>query len=306
MSRKSEQVPSWAPAFRKLFDVYTDFLLSRKAMGCRERTMQWYSETLQWILEWMIQNGVSEPLDIQSRHIRAYLASMQERDLSDYYIHNHARTIRTFLRFLYNEKYISDLPKFQMPSVVSKQLLYLTAPDVQKLIDACTNRRDKALILLMVDTGARRSEVCKLNWEDVDVASGLVHIMEGKGGKTRSVVVGVETRRALLAYRRELEPLPSSPMFQTEDRHRFQIMGFRSVFDRLGRRAGVKVTPHALRRTFATMSLRAGMNPLHLQALMGHTTMEMTRKYISMIDDDLIVAHKEYGPIDNILHKGRK
>jgi integrase/recombinase XerD len=306
MSRKSDRVPQWAPAHQELYDVYKDFLLSRKAILCRDQTLVWYAEALLRILEWMIQNGVTHPADITARQVRAYLASMKDRNLKDSYIHNHARTIRTFLRFLYQEKYIPELPTFKMPAIAQRQLLYLTAPDVQKLLKACECKRDKTLILLMVDTGARRSEVCALNWEDVDIDSGLVHIVEGKGGKTRSVVVGIETRRAVLAYRRELNPQPRNPLFQTQDGKRFQVMGFRSVFDRLAKRSGVKVTPHALRRTFATLSLKAGMNPLHLQALMGHTTLEMTRRYITMVDDDLVVAHKEYGPIDNILHKARK
>lgn len=306
MSRKSEQVPKWAPAYREIYDVYTDFLLSRKAIMCRERTLTWYAENLLWILEWWIGAGVTRPEEITAQMVRAYLASMRERNLSDSYIHNHARTIRTFLRFLYSEKYIPELPTFKMPSIAQKQLLCLTAADVQQLLKGCTCKRDRALILLMVDTGARRSEVCDLNWEDVDINTGLVRIVEGKGGKTRSVVVGIETRRALLAYRRELNPDPRRSLFQTADGGRFQVMGFRSVFDRISKRSGVKVTPHALRRTFATLSLRAGMNPLHLQALMGHTTLEMTRRYIAMVDDDLVQAHKEYGPIDTLLHKARK
>ena len=250
-----------------------------------------------------MENGVDHPSDITASKVRAYIGSMRDRDLSDYYIHNHARTIRTFLRFCYNEKYIPELPSFKMPGIAQRQLLYLTAPDLQKVLKACTNKRDKALILLMVDTGARRAEVCALNWEDVDIQTGIVRIIEGKAGKTRTVVVGVETRRALLAYRKELNPELRNPLFQTTDGQRFQYMGFRSVFDRIGKRAGVKVTPHALRRTFATLSLKSGMNPLHLQALMGHTTLEMTRKYIAMVDDDLVVAHREHGPIDNLHRK---
>lgn len=304
MSRKSDKVPPWATTYRDLYDAYIDFLLSRKAILCAERTIVWYAETIMWILEWMIENqAVTKPADIQSRHIRAYLASMQERNLTDQYIHNHARTIKTFMRFLYNEKYIPDIPKFSLPAIAERRLLCLTAEDVQKILNACTIKRDRALILLMVDTGARRSEVCALNWEDANISTGLVTIKEGKGGKTRSVVVGLETRRALLAYRRELNPEPHKPLFQTEDGRRFLVMGFRSIFDRLSERSGVKVNPHALRRTFATLSLKAGMNPLHLQALMGHSTLEMTRKYISMVDDDLIVAHREHGPIDTMLHR---
>ena len=56
-----------------------------------------------------------------------------------------------------------------------------------------------------------------------------------------------------------------------------------------------------LRRTFATLSIKAGMNLVHLQGLLGHSSIEMTRHYIQMLDEDLIEAHKEFGPIDKFL-----
>jgi len=55
-----------------------------------------------------------------------------------------------------------------------------------------------------------------------------------------------------------------------------------------------------LRRTFATLSLRAGMDVFQLQALMGHSSLEMTRRYVSLLDEDLIKAHKKHGPIDHL------
>ena len=77
--------------------------------------------------------------------------------------------------------------------------------------------------------------------------------------------------------------------------------GLRSILLRLSKKSGLHITPHSLRRTFATLALRAGMNPLHLQGLLGHTTLEMTRKYIQMVDDDLIKAHNEFSPIDKFI-----
>ena len=73
------------------------------------------------------------------------------------------------------------------------------------------------------------------------------------------------------------------------------------ALERTGDRAGVKVNAHILRRTFDNLSLRAGINPLHLQALMEHSSLEMTRRYIKMVDTELIQAHKEHGPINRFL-----
>lgn len=301
MFTKTDEKQKWALASFALRDAYTDFILSRQAMLCSPKTLNWYTFTLGKVIEWWIENGITTPQEIEARHVRAYLSLMAGKGLADTYIHNHARAIRTLLKFFQTEKYITTPVTFQMPSMADKRLPCLSTEDVQKLLTDCQNPRDKAVILLMVDTGLRRAEVCALNWEDVEISNGLVRVVRGKGGKARSVVVGVSTRRALLAYRRKINPQPDQPLFQTKEAGRFTNNGLRSLLLRIGERAGVKVSPHALRRTFATMSLRAGMNLLHLQGLLGHSTIEMTRRYVQMVDDDLLEAHNTHGPIDNFL-----
>jgi len=303
MSPNTDTKQKWALASYALTDAYTDFILSRQAMLCSPKTLSWYTFTLGKVIDWLVENGVTAPDEIQARHVRAYLSEMAVREVSDSYINNHARAIRTLLRFFHTEKYIPEPVTFQMPTIAEKRLPVLSGEDVKKLVSFCREKRDKALVLLMVDTGLRRAEVCALNWGDVDISSGLVRVVRGKGGKARSVVVGATTRRALLAYRRQLYPDGDQPLFQTQQGNRLTGHGLRSVLLRLGERAGVQVSPHALRRTFATMSLRAGMNLLHLQGLLGHSTIEMTRRYVQMLDDDLLEAHRVHGPIDNFLSK---
>ena len=153
----------------------------------------------------------------------------------------------------------------------------------------------------MVDTGLRRSEVCALCWSDVNIASGVIRVAKGKGGKARTVVVGIKTRRVLLAYRRIIENEDNMPMFQTSNGSRLSPRGLNSALLRIGERANVHITPHALRRTFATLSLRAGMNLIQLQTMMGHSSLDMTREYIQMLDEDLIESHKAHGPLDSFL-----
>jgi integrase/recombinase XerD len=71
--------------------------------------------------------------------------------------------------------------------------------------------------------------------------------------------------------------------------------GVQALFARLSQRAGLKVTPHALRRTFALMSLRQGMDVISLQRLMGHADVSMTSHYVQMCDNDLVAAHQKAG-----------
>jgi integrase/recombinase XerD len=153
----------------------------------------------------------------------------------------------------------------------------LSIEDVKYVLAACSNPRDKAIILFMVDTGLRRSEVCALNWGDVDLSNGICIVQKGKGKKARSVVLGNLSRRALLTYRRNVVNHENGdPLFQTSSGSWLSPYGLRSVFVRFSEKAGVKVSVHALRRTFVVMSLKGGMSLAHVQALMGHNTPKMT------------------------------
>ena len=299
MQNKTKLGQQWAVASVALQDAYTDFILSRQAMMCTPGTIRFYNYTAGRFVHWGEQNGDVEPSEISARYIRAYLSTLVEGDHSDSYINGHARAIKTFVKFLCEEEYLDKEPKFQMPSIAKKRLSVLTGTELRKVLGVCETNRDMTLVMLMVDTGLRRAELCDLNWEDIDLSSGLIRIRKGKGGKARSVVIGVKTRRALLKYRRGVDSSGQAPAIQTLHGSRLTHSGLRSALLRISDRAGVRITPHTLRRTFATLSLRAGMSPLHLQGLLGHSSLEMTNHYVQMLEGDLHSAHKEFGPIDN-------
>lgn len=286
----------------RLKDCYLDFMLSRQAMLCTPRTMKFYRDTLGKFLEWLEEEGVTEPQLITARHVRAFLATFVERGCSDSYIHTFARSAKTFLRFLYAEEYIPKLISFQMPRIGEKRLPILSIEEVQKVIGACEHTRDKAVIMLMVDTGLRRSEVCSMNWEDIDLSTGMCLVKNGKGKKDRSVVIGVKTRRVLLKYKHDVSCGPGEPLFQKRNGERLSPLGLRSLLVRLTEKTGVKISPHALRRTFVVMALKGGMSIAHVQAIMGHATPIMTLEYARLVNEDLLSAHKEHGPVDNFLN----
>jgi len=147
----------------------------------------------------------------------------------------------------------------------------------------------------------RRSEARSLNWIDVDIPSGVVNIRRSKSKKARSVFIGVKTRRALLRYRKTISHDDNDPIFQNQTGTRLTPSGFRQVIRRISEKSNIPFSAHDLRRTFATLSLKAGMNVLHLQSMLGHSSLEMTRRYVQMVEDDLGESHKEHGPIDRFL-----
>jgi site-specific recombinase XerD len=278
-------------------------------MQCTPATLAFYKHTAGVFLRWIEGQSVTSPEQIDARLVRQYLAELAGLGKADKTLHAHARAIKTLLRFWYAEHYILAQITFSMPRMEKKRLPCLTADQLNTVLSVCKTPREEALILFMADSGLRRAEVIGLNWENVDFMSGLVSVKRVKGGKTRNAVIGATTRRALLAYRRTLEsPSIDSPVFQSRSGGRFTGPGFLQLFRRLSKYAGIHVTPHALRRTFVILSLRAGMDVLHLQAMLGHARLDMVQHYAQMVDDDLLQAHQAHSPIDNLsrLTKGSR
>jgi integrase/recombinase XerD len=295
---------TWSLTSYTLDTAYTDFILSRQAMNCTKSTMDFYRHTAGKFLSWIEAQGVTRPEEVSAMFVRQYFTELQNKGRSDTTVRDHARAIRTLLNFWLEEGYVPTPVKFQMPKVARKRLPVLSAEQLQQVIKACENPRDKAIVLFMADTGARREEVCNLDWGDLDMTSGLVMVKRGKGGKARSVVIGALTRRSLLKYRRTISVDATSPLFQSRTRERLTGQGLRLVYRRLAIKTGIKgLSPHAMRRTFTILSLRANMSVLTVQSLLGHEDLTMTMHYAQMVDDDLIREHRAHSPIDN-LHRG--
>jgi integrase len=174
-----------------------------------------------------------------------------------------------------------EMPRnpFQMGRVLS--------PDEVRRILAVADLREQAIIMLLLDTGLRRSEACSLTWADLE--DHTIRLRSGKGGRGRIVFVGDHTLAALEAIRGEGPILGLKPE------------GLRTMLTRLSRRSGVpQVTCHAFRRSFATSMIRAGVPLLHVQRMMGHRTLAMILRYAQVSGDYLAESHKRAGVVDRL------
>lgn len=262
--------------------ILTDFLLLKQAQLCSEQTIDWY--------ERMLSPFMSE-YQFNSKDIRFFLANLAERKVSSATVHAHARALRAFFNFCYEEGYIEEQLKIPMPKVHKKRMDVLSPTDIKVILRECSVR-ERALILLLIDSGIRRGEALSLQWENIDFKTGQIVIHRGKGNRARITYIGAKTRRALLKWRANS---PEGCLFPLTP------SGACSLMERITKRTGVKVSFHKCRRSFATLSLRNGMDLFSLQRLLGHSTLEMTRIYAQQVDADLLNSHKKHGPIDKFL-----
>jgi integrase/recombinase XerD len=283
-----------------LQEAYNDFVLSRQAMNCSQATFDFYWYTAGKFLQWAEQHGVTSPAEVTAYYIREYISELIAKGRKDTTVWNTARAVRTLLLFWHSEGYIPELVKFELPKLLSKKLPWLTAEQLERLLKEC-NVRDRAIIAFMADSGLRREEIIQLNWEDVDIQTGRVNVWHGKGGKDRTSAIGARARRLLLKYLRSL-PIEwkRGVLFKTDEGTRFTGNGMLAIFRRARKRTGIYCSPHAMRRTWTILGLRAGMNPIHQQHMGGWASREMQDHYAQLEDIDLPRENRDHSPMDNL------
>lgn len=160
--------------------------------------------------------------------------------------------------------------------------------------------RLKTSLLLLLDTGIRASEYCGLKFKDVDLHNRHIIVL-GKGRKVRQIPISSRTAQALWTYfATRPDMMINSPAFATVDGspvHRDILL--KSVY-RLGARAGVQdPTLHRFRHTFAINYLRNGGDIYTLQRILGHSTLDMVKRYLSIAQVDIQAAHRKASPVTN-------
>lgn len=167
----------------------------------------------------------------------------------------------------------------------ASRIKYLDPPAVAKLMaEAMKDRRDAALVAVLLH-GLRISEAVGLSVEQV--RDGALVAIVGKGGKVRTVPLRETAQRILAEY---IGARRSGPLFLNQSRQRLGVRRATDLIYSVAGRAGMRISPHQLRHTMATMSLRAGVGLAHLQDLLGHASPTTTRVYSKLGSQELASA----------------
>ncbi len=168
--------------------------------------------------------------------------------------------------------------------------------------DSQESARNKAIILILLDCGIRVSELANLKIVDVDMKRGVIIVM-GKGSKQRLARLGLKTQKALWKYML-LRENSSHWLWLNQRGERLTANGIQQMVRKLGRKLGIPLHPHLLRHTFAISFLRNGANTFECQYALGHSSLEMTRRYCQALSfDDVFKRHQLASPVDNVLNK---
>lgn len=279
----------------KLSQAIDLFLLDRRTRDCGVNALAAYRQHCTMFLQWLDTLGISDLSQWDSTLLEKYLESLRSREqfrragkLSPITIHKRMKHLKTFFLWLVRKGYIERdvLASFPMPKS-RKRLPKALSPDhVKALLSVYVSERDKAVLFLMLDSGLRISEVTALTIDDLDLIRGMVRIRHGKGDKERYSLFGQSTAECLRSWL-AVRNFPSPFLFVDKWGNHLTVSGVYKIVKRVAKCAGVKVSPHALRHTFATEYLNAGGVISDLQLLMGHEHIETTLIYAQVALDPL-------------------
>jgi integrase/recombinase XerD len=273
---------------------FSEFIRERKLLSnVSAATLDWYKYSFKWL-----RTESPSQDDLKDAVLR-----MREKGLKATGCNSAIRAINTYVHWVNADPDVKCSPACKHPKIAQlkePQILLptLTEQHIRLLVrwrpETQYQRRLHLLVLFLLDTGCRISEALTLRVSEIDFENLLV-TLDGKGRKRRVVPFSFELRKTMFRYCKESNHTPESLLFNNRTHTR---LGRRNVLrdvKLLCRKLGFAPparTVHAFRHTFAVNYLRRGGSVFHLQKVLGHSTLEMTRRYTNLVTADLQAVHE--------------
>ncbi len=207
---------------------------------------------------------------------KTYLADTSDRGVSSATLRLHAQVINFLMRDIYKRAQFQPL---KTPKRDSRLPAILTRAEIQKMLYSTTNHKHRTLLALAYGAGLRVGEVVRLCVRDIDLASHVVMVRQGKGRKDRLTIL---SPKLLPDLERQLSfKQPNDFVFASERGGRLTEATAQAVFSQALARAGITkhATFHSLRHSFATHLLENGTDIRYVQVLLGHANIRTTERY---------------------------
>ena len=266
------------------------YLCHKYRRNCKSNTLRQAATSLVQFLSFFANRGNIVLEQISREDIEAFVETLQDRGLKPTTVNTRLRNVYAFVRFLILEYRGFDWGlmerkvKLKMPDRLPRAI----APQhLEQLLAAIDNCRDRALILLLLRTGLRIGELLNCKLDDIDLGEQKILIYQSeKTSVGRTVYYSDDAHPALLAWLRVRDP-HKQPLFYGRGAKALCYAAARSIFNRCLQKAGLQYsgyTLHCLRHTFATDLLNAKMPLECLRELLGHSSLEITRRYARLSD----------------------
>lgn len=295
------------------FEMALDFFLRDcRVRNLSESTVRFYRNELNTFRKILEQQRLdTNPNRITSKVIKEnVILAMMDDKRKESAINARLRAVRSFFNFLERERMVVLNPMDSVKLVRQKQTVIetfsrdqihalLRQPDQRTF----TGLRDFTMLLLLFETGLRIKELVNVRVDDVKFDDNMIRVRDPKGTQERLVPFQSTMKRQLRKYIAIRGEVGNDFLFVSIDNDPVSIRAFQDRMSLYGRRADIKnvrCSPHTCRHTFAKMFVQNGGDAFTLQSILGHTSLEMTRRYVNMFSSDVSRSHKKYSPVERL------
>ena len=285
-------------------EILEEFKLECELKRLAPRTIKgYYNSSLQFLTWLEAQQNIVQLDAIRTTHIKMYLQYLLKKNLSPSYINSVLRCVRAYFRFTVDEGYLRINPAEKISWQRQGKVLINTFTDeeVHDLLNvfdfsSYLSARNKLILAIAFDTGARNSEICNILENDIRDNVILIH---GKGNKERHVPLTPYLKRVILKYRRikdfyfQDKTIPHKNLLLSRTGRPLTKEAVEHIFNQAASqvdiREEIRCSPHTARHYFAQAHLRNGLDVYSVSRLLGHENINITKRYLQSLQDSSIV-----------------
>jgi integrase/recombinase XerD len=272
----------------KTLTAIQSFLYNRLSLNRRPKTIKWYRQNLN-----RFANFYPDELPTEPEAIEQFLAQVTPSE-KDETRHGYYRTLRALYRFICRRHRLANpMDLIDAPKRRKKVQPTLTTQELYRLLSIAESHRDKAIISLFIDNGARVGEVASL--KKGNIFEDFIRV-QGKTGE-RDIPISEECRRLLLTL---VASGSDSEYVFSGQRGPLTAEGIYRIIHKYMNRAnisGPKRGPHRIRHAFGKHYIRNGGDTRSLQKIMGHASISTTEMYVELASEEITAKHHQFTPL---------
>lgn len=268
------------------------FVMSLKAKHRSEGTIREYAKAIENCLAYVNKPEVEiKPIDLE-----LWQSSMS--NLSSASVAQRTSAVREYFKFLYRNEFISRNPAemLEAPQIKNREQSALNGEQVRAMVNAATNERNKAIIMMLAQTGLRIHELANITLEQYESRSNNVLVIRGKGDKDRLVGLADETIELIDSYIANERKGGCEYLFVGNRGNKMDGKNTSAMLKVCARKAGIEnweelhISNHTMRRTFATMMSEADVPIEVISKAMGHSGIQITSRYVKRTEQRAVNA----------------
>lgn len=312
-----------------LKSLVVGFVLTKRTEGKSPRTIEYYQENLRRFLWYARRQGWSDDIRFltgwQIREFLGYVGTesrrwglegngseTSRRNASHSAVRHYFVVLSCLFNWLMKEGFVEQNPmaKIRVAKSKPKVVVPFSGEEINRMLEIrdydyahnvkFLGSRNRAIILVLLDTGVRLSELVGMRVRDINNDTGYVRVL-GKCAKERVVRIGKAAQKGLWRYLMYRPHDDVQELWLTEEGTPLRNRGVQSLVKQLKERAGISSGGgvHRFRHTFALSFLRTDKNVFNLQYLLGHSDLDMVRRYtLTLGMEDALKAHEKASPPD--------